>query len=715
MTALPFNPFRPSRWEHQRTGRHLIWFTETAETLSGDKSVYVRGSRGSGKTTLLKSVCWDDLANNESLRLQRTLPDFDYIGVYIKFPDHISESLAGSEWGNLYPDAPDPDLELHRFFSLAVELVCADRCFTACHELRLTEQLSISPADELAVVTALWDEFPALALLSGGAAKTFVSAARACRTIVRQMNEACGRGQIRILDDKLPAREPGEMITFLADLLFVSGRLRSNTGDRQVGFKFCLDDCEVLSLPQQKSLNTLVRKSRHPVSWVVSSVGSFYETSDTFILQQPLTDADRRVVTLDTREEYEFKKICQAVLSLRLLFAVSSDVRDNYHGELQDFFPLERRLGYKSVNDLMAAIIRKSTSPIARSVEAAATNLESALRKQSKRIAEKFNAATGELPYYEAYVLLHWRGREDAFSTSFDQSDIERVGECARLFGEASFEAWLRRKQRAALLHFSSKIGFRNLNLSGWSIVVGLADGSVRDFLEIMGEIYEAFGRRQSGLPSPAEALDRFARSRTLLGVPVQSRGIYAASSSYLTGISSRSELDANAVTRLLDGLGTLTALLQSKPDDPTVLGRAERGVFNVRFFRESTSVHAPHEQSPDREIWSIIRQAELAGYIRTINLRIAPGGPIRSPGAAGDPRPRIIGFRLHRRFAPYFGFSYRGAYEAVSLQVEDLWPLCDRLRPADPKVWASQMATKKGKFAVSQLDLPISDETLAE
>jgi hypothetical protein len=667
----------------------------------------VRGSRGSGKTTLLKSVCWDDLTQNESLQIQRKLSDFDYIGVYVKFPDHISESLSRSNWGELYPNSPVPELELHRFFSLAVELVCAERCFTACHELRITEQFAISPADEFTIVSELFSEFPSLAAFAGTETKTFMSAARTCRTVVRQMNEACGRGEIPALDARLPAREPGEILTLLADMLFMRGRLRSNTGDKQVGLKFCLDDCEVLSLSQQRSLNTLVRKSRHPLSWVVSSVGSFYETTETFILQQPLTDADRRVVTLDTRDDTEFKSICQAVLSLRLLFAVSPALRGSYAGNLEDFFSLPQRLGYKRVNDLMAAMVRRSASPIAKSVALAAETLGAALGAQSEKLANKYSSDSGVLPYYEAYTLVHWRGREDAFSTSFDAEDISRLRDYAPLFGDAAFEAWLRRKQRAALLHFAAKIGFRNLNLSGWSIVVGLADGSVRDFLEIMGEIYEAYCKRQEAI-DPIEALDRFARSRTVIGVPVQSRGISAASSSYLTGISSRSELDASSVTRLLDGLGTLTALLQSRHDDPTVLGRSERGVFNVRFFKESSTVQPPQEDSPDREIWSIIRQAELAGYIRTIDLRVAPGGPIRSPG---DPRPRIIGFRLHRRFAPYFGFSYRGAYEPVSLQVEDLWPLCDRMRPADPKIWAGQMANKRGRSGVNQLDLPIPGE----
>ena len=87
------NPFRPTRWEHHRDGKPLLWFTKTANELAAPKSVFIYGSRGSGKTSILKSICWEDLAGNDSLRLQRNIADFEHIGIYIRFPDHISQSL----------------------------------------------------------------------------------------------------------------------------------------------------------------------------------------------------------------------------------------------------------------------------------------------------------------------------------------------------------------------------------------------------------------------------------------------------------------------------------------------------------------------------------------------------------------------------------------------------------------------------------------------
>jgi hypothetical protein len=64
----------------------------------------------------------------------------------------------------------------------------------------------------------------------------------------------------------------------------------------------------------------------------VSAVGALFDSTETFIEQQPLTDADRRVISLDDRKDEDFRDLCQAVASLRLLFSVSETAR-NEHGQ----------------------------------------------------------------------------------------------------------------------------------------------------------------------------------------------------------------------------------------------------------------------------------------------------------------------------------------------------------------------------------------------
>ncbi len=688
MTIRELNPFRPTRWEHQRAGHHLIWFARAAEQLTDSKSVYIRGSRGSGKTTLLRSICWEDLTRNPSLRTQRSLSDFDYVGVYVKFPDHISESFSYSAWERIYPLSPNPELEMHRFFSLAVELVCIDRCLSACHEMRVEGACSFEAGTESAIVRLVLEEFPRLAT-SEPAPTTFHSLARACRNLVREMNLACGRGTVAALDPLLPPREPGEILKFVTAKVASVLRLRGDEQGREIGFKFCLDDCEVLNPGQQRSLNTLVRASSHPVAWVVSSVGSLFDTSETYIGQQPLTDHDRRIVTLDSRDPTEFRALCQAVLSLRLYFAVSEEARRRYQGPVEDFFPLDARLGTRDVNDLFAAVVGASKSPDAILIRQTATALRAALRRLGKRFARRFPSDSENLPFYEAYVLLLWNEKEGTFRTDFGPDDQRRVPLQASLFESDAFEAWLRRKQAAALLHFAGKVGFRRLPLSGTQVITHLADKSVRDFLEIVGEIFEAYCRRHRIQGGDAQALDRFAASRTLLGTSLQAAGINAASASYLSGISNRSELDASVVTRFIDGLGRYTSELQSNPNDPTVLGRAERGIFMVRFADRARNAETENRRREDA-VWNVIRQAELAGYVRT-EIRFAAGASRALDGDA-----RVVSFRLHQRFAPHFRFSYRGAYEPVALPVEELARLIDRANPVDPNQWALRMASRR-------------------
>ncbi len=217
MTDVPINPFRPTRWEHHRDGQQLIWYSSVADQLSAEKSFYVSGSRGSGKTTLLRSICWEDLTKNTSLRLQRTFDDAKSIACYVRFPDHLTAALSAIDWKRVYPETPTPELELHRYFSLLLELTCLQRAIDASHELRISGYIAFEPRQELEFPKLLLSEFPKLREFAEGEAltvHTLPDTSRLLRIIVRQMNQAAGRGTIKSINDRLPAREPGELLGF---------------------------------------------------------------------------------------------------------------------------------------------------------------------------------------------------------------------------------------------------------------------------------------------------------------------------------------------------------------------------------------------------------------------------------------------------------------------------------------------------------------------
>jgi hypothetical protein len=262
MNRTTLNPFRPTRWEHHTDGRPLIWFTEEAEVLAAEKSTYVYGTRGTGKTTLLKGICWEDLCFNESLRIQRRLGDLGSIGIYIRFPDHIAASMSFDNWASIFPGIANPHFEFYRFFTLAVESICIERVTEACHSLRELGEISIGASQEVQLVTDFVAEYPPLLAFSSTRPTTLLELGRTLRALVSRMNQACGRTTVATLVDQLPIREPYQILAYFAERASAIMRLNASRGSRPVGFKFCLDDCEVLNPLQRKSLNSLVRLSR---------------------------------------------------------------------------------------------------------------------------------------------------------------------------------------------------------------------------------------------------------------------------------------------------------------------------------------------------------------------------------------------------------------------------------------------------------------------
>jgi hypothetical protein len=122
---------------------------------------------GQRKNYPTQSICWEDLSFNESLKLQRKLADFSHLGIYVRFPDHVSASMSYGAGKNLFPNAASPEFEYYRFFTLAVELICLERTFEACHQLRLLNSLTFKPSQELRIVEEAVDEFPELGNFTG--------------------------------------------------------------------------------------------------------------------------------------------------------------------------------------------------------------------------------------------------------------------------------------------------------------------------------------------------------------------------------------------------------------------------------------------------------------------------------------------------------------------------------------------------------------------
>ncbi|WP_189523745.1 hypothetical protein, partial [Mesorhizobium sp. M4B.F.Ca.ET.215.01.1.1] len=91
------------------------------------------------------------------------------------------------------------------------------------------------------------------------------------------------------------ATDPGAIINKVATAITPLLNGPSFAGDRAPFFKILIDDCEALTPLQQQFLNTLVRKTRGNVKWVLAYIGGLYDTIRTIIPGQSLSNADRDV------------------------------------------------------------------------------------------------------------------------------------------------------------------------------------------------------------------------------------------------------------------------------------------------------------------------------------------------------------------------------------------------------------------------------------
>lgn len=183
---------------------------------------------------------------------------------------------------------------------------------------------------------------------------------------------------------------------------------------------------------------------------------------------------------------------------------------------------------------------------------------------------------------------------------------------------------------------------------------------------------------------------------RTQIAQAYQNEAIYAASRDYCNGVANYAESEVDMMSRLVHGLGNLTSLLQSNPADPRVFATPERGVFVIEF---EGGGEAAEEEA--RFVQAIVHQAMLAGYIR--NEKVP-----KSLRPQADSGHKMIAFRLHRRFAPHFHFSYRGAYASVRISQGDISALCRRIEEQSPFAWAKALAGVVGRVGDRQIRLPL-------
>lgn len=624
----PANPFRPTRFEHH--DHPLIWLSPNVQLLEGLKSVYVAGTRGSGKTSLLKAVNWRERLYNPTVRDQLGSNPPDYVAVYFRLPDFLTSAIGLIDWRLCFPNSPTPELVGYEIFAQLIEFVGAQLICEAISSLRAAQRFNYTTDDEDKLVAAMLARYPPLARAAGDeGCQGLDGLSVVFRRLHQRLNVLITRGQVQDALAISLETQPGVFINELASGL--RNLACSNDGTCSAGFhlKICIDDCETLQPAQQRFLNSLVRSTRNPLFWVVSYVSVDYDSTNTVHFNQTLSDADRTQLLLDDMGNSEFYRLCEGVSLLRIYYSDPS-LRAVPLTELpRSFFRLDDLLGKVSLNALLA-------SQAAHSLSADFTKLVERARASGMRTGRNHVP-----PIFETYVL-------------------EKLGHRLADEREANLQAYLRRKNVAAMLAIFAEFRINNIPYVGATTIVSLSNLCIRDYLELIGSIYDEALRRKE-IRTVADLRQR----ETPLSQDVQRVGVRNSSRAKLDGIRNIIERDWAEATRTVEFIGKLTALLQSNPNAESTLATPERG----NFIFDLSALDNDKGGLPGRRafVTRVLRRCEADGLLR----------PAR-PDQNDDEDAHELAFHLHRRFAPEFGFSYRGPYGLLRMPMVEFAEMCE-------------------------------------
>lgn len=621
------NPFRPTRFEHHQ--HPLIWISPNVRHLEGLKSVYVGGTRGSGKTSLLKAVNWRERLYNPTVEAQLGADAPDFVAVYFRLPDYLTSAVGLIDWRAAFPQSPTPEIVGYGIFCHLIEFVAAQLLCEAIASLRAARRFIYSVADEEKAVASLFRLHPKLASPAEAPCRDLDALSMLFRARHQRMNIAITRGLVGAIAEGLPDALPGAVINDLATMLRSLACSHEGVCSPNFHLKISIDDCETLKPLQQRFLNSLVRSAKHPLFWIVSFVSGDYDTTNTLVYNQTLSDADRSQIYLDNMSKEEFFQLCEEVSLLRIYYSDEEAVKAKPLKTLRKrFFRLDDVLGQLDVNAAIQTAARDSLS----------AELTSLIERSR---ADDDNAKEAP-PIYETYVL-------------------EKLGDRLTDDRLPNKRAYMRRKQVAALLAIFSEFRLKKIPYVGARTIVSLSDRCIRDFLELMGSVFDiAVARREVSSVSDMQFREK------PISIDAQREGVWKSSQAKLDGITNAMEHHWQEATRAVEFIGKLTARLQANHTSLSTLATPERGNFIFDLGRIETDRAAPEEVRPF--LATLLRRCEADGL-----LKAPPSVNLLAGGVEGVD----FAFHLHLRFAPHFGFSYRGPYGSLRMPMAEFVEAC--------------------------------------
>lgn len=642
------SPFSLQRFEYESV--HLYYLpTSTFSTLQGFKPTYIIGSRGTGKTTLLNALNWEQQLTN--MTLKRQLPtsfvERRYIGLYVRAPRFQCDKFDA--W-----TAQTDDSIRAAVFSTYFDLTWLEVLANALAELLARGLLSASTVQESQATTSALQRFPQLVSdLPTFDRCTFRQFADVLRNRREKLEElALWNSPIErdFLTRHYPMHHLGEfgrtIGTYFAQFCDRCAPADEESGGSKWHFKVCLDEAEYLSPFQRRVINSIVRLTSVPISFVIAYVRATDDVSTTLLPNMSLQPADRDIHNLDFMGDAEFQELAEGAATVRITHHLGTQI---------DTFRTRALLGPLDINGLLWGILSASEKPRAKELLALAAALADTPFYRSAPGNSPSGSDGEALPIYQAYII--------------DKLKLQLPGpDSPRWRKRAQESAEIRKRMVAAYLCICADLK-QSVRYGSSEMLLQMSDKCVRDYLAQMNEVFLDFGRPLAEFLTSVVPL--ISQDRALKEASYKKRDFLPQS-----GISSPREAEA-----LVDGLASLTAKLQSATDSPATLRSSERGVFNLT-----------RSSIPDDAAWvmRLITEAAEAGYLKVLS-----------------DEEKHLTFRVHCSLAAAYGSSYRGAYYKVNIAHEHLLALirCPAERK-DRVALVSKLAQVLDKVEVPTLPL---------
>jgi hypothetical protein len=409
-----------------------------------------------------------------------------------------------------------------------------------------------------------------------------------------------------ILSKSYPVLSPGDLVRCFAESLIINYEVFS-----KMKFFPMLDDCNHLTEWQAQVVNSAISRAKAPVSYKITSVFGLYPILTT-IDGRPLSEQELKRIAISPAEEGKwelhdrFVDLIQGVCQTR--------IAQHYSPKYARKFNFKRLLGNFDVEYALEKTLKRSE-------KTKAIELLSKAREQKSTKDNKISITSAWLTEKQV--------REENIKYTKDPEIHKRL---LRQLNSKYFKKW---KYSAAIAICRDPELRSPFPYYGWSIIVHLSCGSVREFLHIMSEIW-------SELNYP---IDRF--------VKIQDLDLYRQSKAIRTAAKSHFEtLDKKPVLYTMDPKGKIPEIIPTKHPSTSLPDVCERLGTLFGQFQSLPSVLANPETAALK-----LKREEIPDYIlRFIDFAVMSGAMLKKE----NEEEKTLAVGLHPFFSPLFDISFR-------------------------------------------------------